>query len=66
MTNIKPVGRQPAVPEFLKRDTAGARRRLAELMGRPEWHGFPLRAEFERALQEALGADINMPPRAAA
>lgn len=65
MSNIKPFGRRPAVPEFLKRDTAGARQRLAELMGRPEWQEFPLRAEFEQALHDALGTAIDTPPDAA-
>ena len=67
MSNVTPFsGRHPAVPEFLKRDTAGARRRLSELMGRQEWLEFALRSEFERAVREALGPDIEMPPPDAA
>ncbi len=66
MSGVIPFGRQAGrpqnIPEFLKRDTAGAKRRLRELMGRPEWSAFCLRAEFERALHEALGIDFDAPP----
>jgi hypothetical protein len=48
-------------PEFLKRDAAGATRDLIELLRRPEWPEFPLRAEFERCLYAALGIEQIKP-----
>ena len=48
-------------PEFLKRDSAGATRELTDLLKRPEWAEFPLRADFERCLYAALGIEQIKP-----
>lgn len=48
-------------PEFLKRDSAGATQELIELIRRPEWAEFPLRADFERCLYAALGIEQIKP-----